>query len=234
MGLGLSLRVLAEVARVSAPMALDAARGRLDRAGVDRRAREFGERTLEALDVQLHVERQAELAGDRGYVFLFNHQSHLDIPLLFATLPVPSLRFVAKAELFRIPVWGRVLRDGEFVEVDRGDHQQAMAAMTRAAALVASGVSVAVAPEGSRSRDGRLGRLKKGGVHLAMATRAPIVPVALRGTIDILPPGARQMRAGVPVRVVIGVPRQPPDRVDAIPGALADVEAFLRRHVEAG
>ncbi|MCA9674063.1 MAG: 1-acyl-sn-glycerol-3-phosphate acyltransferase [Kofleriaceae bacterium] len=230
MGMGLTLRVVAELARASVPIAAEAAGHRLRRDRVDARARRFGARTLEVLDVQLSVERQAELSPGRGYVYMFNHQSHLDIPVLYATLPSPTIRFVAKAELFRIPLWGAAMRQAEFIEVDRGDHAQAMAAMARAAALVGDGVSIAIAPEGSRSRDGRIGPLKKGGFHLAQGTGAPIVPVAIRGTIDILPRGARAMRGGVPVRVVIGAPIAAAGR--PIEEPMAEVAAFLERYVE--
>ncbi len=225
MGLGLTLRVLAQMARTSVPIATDLAAGRLTREGVDRRARRFGERTLALLDVQLTVEQLAPLPESGGCVYMFNHQSHLDIPVLYATLPSPTIRFVGKAELFQIPVWGAALRAAEFIEIDRGDREQAVRALTRAADLVREGVCIAIAPEGSRSRDGRVGPLKKGGFHLAIATGAPIVPVAIRGTIDILPRGARAMRAGVPVRVVIGAPIEVTGRT--VESLLAEVAAFL-------
>ena len=92
------------------------------------------------------------------------------------------------------------------------------------------GVSIAIAPEGSRSRDGRIQPLKRGGFHLALGTGAPIVPVAIRGTIDVLPRGSRSMRAGVPVRVVIGAPIEVADRTIA---SLSDeVATFLKQWVE--
>lgn len=236
MGLGMTLRVLGELARASAPIAADIVRGRLTRDEVDARARRFGQRTLEVLDVQLTVERLADLPRARGYVYMFNHQSHLDVPVLYATLPSPTIRFVGKTELFQLPVWGRALHAAEFIEVDRGDHDQAVRAIDRAAALVREGVCIAIAPEGTRSPDGRIGPLHKGGFHLAVATGAPIVPVAIRGTIDVLPRGARSMRAGVPVRVVIGAPLEvrgvTPDDAAKIDALRDEVGAFLRRYVE--
>jgi 1-acyl-sn-glycerol-3-phosphate acyltransferase len=230
MGLGRSMLVLAEMAKVTAPSVLDIATGRMRREAVDERARRFGRRVIEVLEIQLAVERLAEIASTRGYVYMFNHQSHLDIPVLYATLPSPTIRFVAKTELFKIPIWGPALRQAEFVEVDRSNRRQAVGALDRAAELVRDGVSIAIAPEGSRSRDGRIQPLKKGGFHLAIGTGAPIVPVAIRGTIDILPRGSRSMRAGVPVRVVIGAPIDVAGK--AIADLVAEVEPFLKRHVE--
>jgi 1-acyl-sn-glycerol-3-phosphate acyltransferase len=96
--------------------------------------------------------------------------------------------------------------------------------------LIRDGVSVWLAAEGTRSRDGRIGRLKKGGFHLALGTQTPIVPVAIRGTIDILPRGARSMHRGKRVDVTIGAPLPVASRsVDAL---MSEVRSFLIDHVE--
>lgn len=92
------------------------------------------------------------------------------------------------------------------------------------------GVCVYLAPEGTRSRDGRINPLKKGGFHLAKATGAPIVAVAIRGTIDILPRGARLAQTGKTVHVHIGDPIPVEGRT--VNDLAAEVEAFLKKHVE--
>jgi len=200
-----SVRVLGAMARVTAPTLVEMARGTLVRASIDERTRWFGHRVVELLDVEL-VASGAENVPDRAVIYMSNHQSHVDIPMLYATLPSPTIRMLAKAELFRIPLWGRGLRAAEFIEVDRADHGRAVASIERAARLVQEGVSIYLAPEGTRSRDGRIGKLKKGGFHLALATGAPIIPVAIRGTINILPRGSGSMRSGQRVSVQIGRP----------------------------
>jgi len=200
-----SVRVLGAMARVTAPTLVEMVRGNVARASIDERARWFGQRVVELLDVEL-VASGAEHVPDRAVIYMSNHQSHVDIPMLYATLPSPTIRMLAKAELFRIPLWGRGLRAAEFVEVDRANHGRAVASIEHAARLVRDGVSIYLAPEGTRSRDGRIGKLKKGGFHLALATGAPIIPVAIRGTIDILPRGTRSMRLGQRVSVQIGRP----------------------------
>jgi 1-acyl-sn-glycerol-3-phosphate acyltransferase len=159
-----------------------------------------------------------------------NHQSHLDIPVLYATLPSPTIRMLAKKELFRIPFWGRGLRAAEFVEVDRSNHARAVQSIEHAAALVRDGVSIYLAPEGTRSRDGRIGPLKKGGFHLALGTGTPIVPVAVAGTLDILPRGGRAMNTGRPVRVRIGAPIAPEGR--DLEDLMREVRDFLVQNVE--
>jgi 1-acyl-sn-glycerol-3-phosphate acyltransferase len=139
---------------------------------------------------------------------------------------------LAKAELFRIPLWGRGLRAAEFIEVDRGNHTRAVQSIEHAARLVRDGVSIWVAPEGTRSIDGRIGKLKKGGFHLALATGTPIVPVAIRGTIGILPRGAKVMRLHQLVSVQIGPSIDVAGR--DLPGLMAQVSEFLVQNVENG
>ncbi|HEX3757196.1 MAG TPA: lysophospholipid acyltransferase family protein, partial [Kofleriaceae bacterium] len=101
---------------------------------------------VELLDIRLTA-AGAESVPPRSVVYMSNHQSHLDIPVLYATLPSPTIRMLAKAELFRIPLWGRGLRAAEFVEVDRGNHTRAVQSIDHAARLVRDGVSIWVAPE---------------------------------------------------------------------------------------
>ncbi|HSK02638.1 MAG TPA: lysophospholipid acyltransferase family protein [Kofleriaceae bacterium] len=225
-----SLRVLGAMARISVPSLLEMRRGELTRDAIDDRARWFGRRVIELLDIRLDAWGAEILPPGRPYVYMSNHQSHLDIPVLYATLPSLSIRMLAKKELFRIPFWGDGLRAAEFIEVDRSNHERAVQSIERAAALLRDGVSIYLAPEGTRSRDGRIGRLKKGGFHLALATGVPIVPVAVRGTIDILPRGSRSMRTGCPVRVRIGTPIRVQGR--DIEGLMEEVRSFLVKNVE--
>ena len=225
-----SVRVLGAMARITAPSLVELARGKLDRDSIDDRARWFGRRVVELLEIDLRVTGAELVQGDRAYVYMSNHQSHLDIPVLYATLPSPTIRMLAKKELFAIPVWGAALRAAEFVEVDRSDHRRAVHSIEHAGELVRDGVSIWLAPEGTRSRDGRIGPLKKGGFHLARDTQTAIVPVAIRGTIDILPRGARTMRRGMRVDVTIGAPIEVDGR--ELDELVREVEQFLVASVE--
>ena len=225
-----SVRVLGAMARITAPSLVDLARGTLDRGSVDERARWFGHRVIELLDIDLHATGAERVPPGRAYVYMSNHQSHLDIPMLYATLPSPTIRMLGKKELFRIPLWGRGLRAAEFIEVDRSNHTRAVQSIDHAARLIRDGVSNYLAPEGTRSRDGRIGKLKKGGFHLASDTHTPIVPVAIRGTIDILPRGSRVMQTGKRVEVTIGAPIDTEGR--ELPSVMQDVSEFFKQHVE--
>jgi 1-acyl-sn-glycerol-3-phosphate acyltransferase len=217
------------MARITAPTLVDMARGQLDRDTVDERARWFGRRVIEVLGIDLVARGAERVPAHRAYVYMSNHQSHLDIPVLYATLPSPTIRMLAKKELFQIPLWGRGLRAAEFIEVDRGT-KRAVESIEHAKRLIEDGVSIYLAPEGTRSRDGRIGTLKKGGFHLARDTGAPIVPVAIKGTIDILPRGGKVMQTGKRVEVTIGAPIDVAGR--EIPSVIDEVQRFLRQHVE--
>ena len=229
MGLLLSLQTVYEVGRITVPSFAEALAGRLERDTGDARLRSFGQRVVDKARMKLQVEGRDQVPIGQAFVYMSNHQSHVDIPVLYATVPARTLRMVAKTELFRIPVWGQALRAGGFVEVDRANHAQAVASIDRAKEALRDGVSIWIAPEGSRSRTGTLGPLKKGGFHLAVGTGTPIVPVAISGTRDVLPPGTRHMQHDRPVKVVIGAPIPVEGR--SIPELMADVEAFLRANV---
>lgn len=225
-----SLRVLGAMARVTGPSLVDIARDTLDRETVDERARWFGRKVVEVLGVDLVATGAHQVPTDRAYVYMSNHQSHLDIPMLYATLPSPTIRMLGKKELFKIPLWGRGLRAAEFIEVDRSNHTRARQSIDYAARLIRDGVSIYLAPEGTRSVTGKIGPLKKGGFHLAKDTQTPIIPVAVKGTIDILPRGSRVMHTGQRVDVTIGAPIQVEGRT--IEDLMSEVSAFFRRHVE--
>jgi 1-acyl-sn-glycerol-3-phosphate acyltransferase len=154
----LSLLTLYEVAREVMPAFVESFVRNIDRDEVDRRVREFADRVMARARIELAIQGRERVPLDRVLVYMSNHQSHMDIPVLYASMPTRTVRMVAKAELFRIPFWNRVLRLAGFIEIDRGDRQKAIASLDRAAEALGEGVSIYIAPEGSRSKTGRLGR----------------------------------------------------------------------------
>src|SRR5262249_49806657 len=141
----------------------------------------------------------------RAYVIMSNHQSHFDIPVLFATIK-GTMRMITKKELFRVPIWGRAMERSGFVKIDRGDRKSAIASLRDAGDQIRRGTHFGTAPEGTRRRAGRLGPLKKGGFLLARETGVPILPVVVDGTRDILPPDTYDIRRGARVTVRFGAP----------------------------
>jgi 1-acyl-sn-glycerol-3-phosphate acyltransferase len=214
---------------ITLPTVADAILGRLTLERADARLSSWGRALVRRADVDLTVEGLANVPRDRACIYMSNHQSHFDIPILYSVFP-GTLRMVAKAELFRVPLWGRAMREAGFVRVTRsGDRAEAMAAMRECADAVARGVNVWIAPEGTRSIDGRLGKFKKGGFILAKDTGADIVPIAIDGSRDILPKNSKVIQRGAHVRVVFGAPV-------AIAGRdtnslIAEVRGFIARYV---
>jgi 1-acyl-sn-glycerol-3-phosphate acyltransferase len=123
---------------------------------------------------------------ERGpYIIMANHQSHADVPILFATLPqVPG--FLAKRELSRIPFLAMALRSGDHVLIDRKDRTSAMRALKGAALEIQGGKIIAVFPEGTRGESDQLGEFKKGGFLIAKKAAVPIVPVGITGSRSLL------------------------------------------------
>lgn len=147
--------------------------------------RQWSRTVLRTAGVQVQVSGLEKVEPGGAQIFVSNHQSMFDIWALFATLPV-SLRFIAKKELARIPVFAHAMRYAGHVFIDRKDRVQAAEAMRRAGErMQAEGLALGLFPEGTRSRDGRLGPFKKGTFALAIETQTTLVPVALDGGAEI-------------------------------------------------
>jgi 1-acyl-sn-glycerol-3-phosphate acyltransferase len=170
----------------------------------DRVPREWSRRLLAVTGIEVRASGLEHVAGLGPCVYVSNHLSFVDIWVLLVALP-GSLRFVAKRELFRIPVFGTALRISGQIPIDRQNRRSAVASFETAGRLLRTGHSAMVFPEGTRSRDGSLQSLKKGAFVLAIATQHPVVPVVVVGTFGILPKGGIVPRAGR-VEVRIGAP----------------------------
>lgn len=183
---------------------------------------------LLACGVRVTSRRLASLDPAKPYVFMSNHRSQFDILAVVAALPEFQLRWVAKKELERVPVFGWALRNAGHIIIDRSDHVQAVTTLNAARDKMAAGVSVMIFPEGTRALPGDdLLPFKKGGFMLALETGFPIVPLAIRGSADVLPSHSWRARAGT-IDVVVGEPV-------AVAGVDRDelmrrVGAFMREH----
>jgi len=124
----------------------------------------------------------------RSVIYMCNHQSNFDIPVLLGRFAV-QFRWLAKAELFKIPIFGRAMRGVGYISIDRDNRASAIESLASAAQTIRNGVSVMIFPEGTRSRDGRLKSFKKGGFVLAADAQVPIVPIIISGTFSIMPKG---------------------------------------------
>jgi 1-acyl-sn-glycerol-3-phosphate acyltransferase len=167
-------------------------------------ARWWSRGVLGSAGVEVRVRAHATLDPKQPYVVMPNHLSSVDIWSVFVAVPVP-LRFIAKKQLGQIPLFGWAMRAGRFIFIDRQNATSARRSIDAAAARIREGRSVVIFPEGTRSPDGRLGAFKKGGFHLAINSGAQIVPVAIRGSREVMPRGSLFIRPGV-VEIEIGEP----------------------------
>lgn len=154
----------------------------------------------------LPVETRFETALDPTgrYIFMANHQSLFDIPVLIATLPGQT-RFLAKQSLFRIPIFGWALSVGGFIPVDREDRSRARDAFASAVERLRVGNSILLFPEETRSLDGNLQPFQRGGFLLALKSGLAIVPVGIRGTFEVQSKGSFAIRPR-PLTVSYGAP----------------------------
>ena len=158
-------------------------------------ARIWAKGILFASQIRVNVKGLKNIVPSQSYVYMSNHQSNFDIPVLLAHLPV-QFRWLAKAELFKIPLFGRAMRGAGYVEIDRFNQESAFRSIAEAAGKIKNGLSVLIFPEGTRSRDGRIRPFKKGGFILAVDAGVPIVPIILQGTWDIMEKSSLRIKTG--------------------------------------
>ncbi|NTW99955.1 MAG: 1-acyl-sn-glycerol-3-phosphate acyltransferase, partial [Geobacteraceae bacterium] len=137
----------------------------------------------------------SEHLPDGPVIFMSNHQSNFDILSLLAAMP-RQIHWVAKKELFDIPVFGPSMRRGGYIPLDRSDGRKALQSMDEAAATIHQGKSVVLFPEGTRTQDGNLLPFKRGGFILARKAAVPVVPVTINGSGRVNPAGQIKLYSG--------------------------------------
>ena len=183
---------------------------------------------LRLAGIKIEVTWRAPLDSKQTYIFLSNHVSNLDPPVLLPLLPGRTAVFI-KRSLMKIPVLGYGMKLGDFIPVDRdGRVESAKESVVAAARVLASGVHVTSFVEGTRSRDGRLLPFKKGPFYLAKETGAPVVPVSICGTESMLKKGKLRLYPGT-AHVTFHEPLNPADYATR-----EDLLAAVRRAVESG
>jgi putative phosphoserine phosphatase / 1-acylglycerol-3-phosphate O-acyltransferase len=169
----------------------------------------WGELGTALAGIDVSVVGEEHLWSHRPAVFIFNHQSGIDM-LVLCRLLRRDIIAVAKQEVRRNPIFGPVFAAAGTVFIDRFNHDKAVAALKPVVESIREGLSLVLAPEGTRSATGHLGRFKKGAFHMAMAASVPIVPIVLRNTLDALPKHGIIVRPAT-IEVVVHPPIQTAD-----------------------
>jgi 1-acyl-sn-glycerol-3-phosphate acyltransferase len=157
--------------------------------------------------VKVEVSGLENLDPAQTYIFMSNHTSNLDPPILLPLIPRRT-SVMAKKELFSYPILGETMRMGHLVPVDRGNRDAGIAAVHDAADVVRQGINMTIYVEGKRSFDGKLLPFKKGPFYLAMECGVPVVPVTIVGTHDLMPKKRFQISPGT-VKVIFHEPIAP-------------------------
>jgi 1-acyl-sn-glycerol-3-phosphate acyltransferase len=156
------------------------------------------------IGARIHVHGTGNVRPGQSYVYMANHSSLIDTPALFAYLP-HQFKIMAKKELFYVPFMGWHLWASGNFPVDRGNARKSARSVRAVIDGLRAGKSLAVFPEGTRTRDGRLQEFKPGTFRIAVRAGVPIVPVTIRGTYALLPKTTLAPRPGR-VDVFIGTP----------------------------
>jgi 1-acyl-sn-glycerol-3-phosphate acyltransferase len=174
--------------------------------------------------ITVTIDHGENILRDRAAVYAVNHASNVEPPILYAALAdlFPRLRVLYKAELRKLPILVRAFDLAGFVPLERGNREQSLPAIERAAAALREGNSFLIFPEGTRSRTGELLPFKKGGFIMALKGRAPVVPVAIAGTRDAMKKGSLVIR---PVRVSVRFGRP----IETAGLSLEDRDALIAR-----
>lgn len=179
----------------------------IDREFVNRHAKKGASKILQTLKVNYRSYTTHPLTFEKNvpYIFMSNHQSLLDLPLIFATMP-GTIRLIAKKELFDIPLFGKALAESECIPVDRFSPDNTEDLFIKAKEKLRSGLWLWIFPEGTRSKTGDLLPFKAGGMRLAREVGAQIIPVGIIGTRKVLPPGKLAVSSHQHIELRIGKP----------------------------
>jgi 1-acyl-sn-glycerol-3-phosphate acyltransferase len=167
-------------------------------------ARMWARMLLWAAGVTVELEDLEKIPPGGSFVFVSNHRSYFDVPMILSSIPV-QLRFFAKKSLFYIPFIGFHMKRAGYLSVNRGNARDSLRSMSEGAkAIQEKGISVLLFPEGTRTQ-GEMGSFKDGAAYIAIKAGVPIVPIGVMGTRHILPSGSWKLRSGK-VRLKIGDP----------------------------
>jgi 1-acyl-sn-glycerol-3-phosphate acyltransferase len=157
-----------------------------------------------AAGIELRTENLDRLGREKRYVLVANHYSYFDIPCILTAIPQP-IRFLAKASLFKIPIFGTALRRTGFIPIDRKNRRTAVQSFDLAAKRIRKGNTIVIFPEEGRTHQRQMRPFQRGAFLLALKSEQTMVPLAIDGTYDVFAVGAKRITPG-PVTIKIGTP----------------------------
>ncbi|KTC91876.1 lysophospholipid acyltransferase family protein [Legionella cincinnatiensis] len=197
----------------------------LNRSWTDKALHHWVDQLLNEVQVEYKVINPFNIQPQAGKatIIMCNHSSAYDIPLAFKAFPNHSIRMLSKKELAKIPLMGKAMAAAEFPFIDRKNKYQAIKDLAFAQHLMESGIIMWIAPEGTRSKDGKLGPFKKGGFITAIQSKATIIPIGIRGANNILPARSFNIHLKQKAEIHIGKP------IDASQFTLGNKEELIKQ-----
>lgn len=182
--------------------------GKADRVWMDKALQTWINKMLDLAGIKCKVinPHKVEPQHGKANIIMCNHSSLYDIPISFKAFPNDSIRMLAKKELAKVPLLGKGMKAAEFPFIDRKNRHQALRDLAFARQLMESGIIIWIAPEGTRSKDGKLAPFKKGAFITAIEAKANIIPICIRGAYDILPARTWQFNINQTAEIHIGEP----------------------------
>lgn len=197
-----------------------------------RLSKEWGKKTFESTGSTIEIIGSENIPEDQPVVFVGNHQSNLDIPILTGYIKKHTC-FIAKKELGKIPILSLAIKNMNSILIDRGNARQSLRAITNGANNVKQGYSYVIFPEGTRSKDGTIASFKPGALKLATRSKAPIVPFTIVGANRIMQKGTLKIDK-VDVKLIIDKPIYITDEnVKDTKGLTVQAEAIVKKNYEA-
>lgn len=178
------------------------------RTWVDVALHKWVNRVLKLIDLKCVVYNPHNVLPIPGQanILMCNHTSIYDIPISFKAFPHHSIRMLAKRELINMPIMGKGMEAAQFPFIDRKNRHQAVKDLAYARELMQSGILMWIAPEGTRTKNGKLAPFKKGAFVTAIEAKANIIPIAIKGAYDLLPAGTLNFKRHQTVEIHIGKP----------------------------
>lgn len=155
----------------------------------------WGQSCLLFAGLKTRIQGIENIPHNRPAIYVCNHQSNFDIPIVYAGLPI-QFRWMAKQELFRVPFFGLAMKRSGIIAIDRSNRRTTMHSIIVAAQRIKEGTSVIIFPEGTRTPDGQLQEFKKGALFIATKAQVPVVPIAIHGSFQIQPKDQWQVKGG--------------------------------------
>ncbi len=193
-------------------------------------ARNWATKAINANGSVIKVRGIENVPAKGGVLFVSNHQSNFDIPILIGFVPRDK-GFIAKKELMKVPVFRMWMKALGCVFIDRHDARQTLSAFSLAATSLKEGHSIVIFPEGTRSSDGTLGHFKPGSLKLAIKANVPVVPVTINGSRNIMPKGTSLIKSAS-VEVIISPPLILDELAEKDPKAIAEkIKGIISAHL---